>query len=331
MRKFIYTIIAFSSIVVSLYYLLSFSVKSDYIGNDYMSAIVFKHNRVKNLNRPKIIFAGGSNLALGLNSELIEKELNAPVVNLSLHAGLGLDFMLNELKAVIIKNDVVFLSTEYFLDLTGELELKRLTSNYYSDARKYYIDDELNSFAYWLNYSKQSVSRSLDLTRINLEALDLSQNPIQKEKSDEDVYSRNGFNKYGDVISHLNKVPSPKKLNGRMLFKYFYWDGINQLNEFHKYAKEKGVTVFFVYPNYCESQFNQNKNVINKLALDMSKDLKMEILNSPSDFVYPDSLFFDTVYHLNKEGREKRTKRMIELIKQNVISQRVINNITFCN
>jgi len=32
--------------------------------------------------------------------------------------------------------------------------------------------------------------------------------------------------------------------------------------------------------------------------------LPFPILGKPQDHVYPDSLFFDTVYHLNKKGRE---------------------------
>ena len=55
--------------------------------------------------------------------------------------------------------------------------------------------------------------------------------------------------------------------------------------------------------------------------MDLSNNLKIEILNRVSDFVFPDSLFFDTVYHLNKKGREIRTKKLIEIIKKSTNAQ----------
>ncbi|HPG73671.1 MAG TPA: hypothetical protein PLM49_05215, partial [Bacteroidales bacterium] len=63
-----------------------------------MAAIIDKHKRIDSIKSPKIIFAGGSNLPFGIDSKMIQDSLHTPVVNLGLHAGLGLDFMLNELQ-----------------------------------------------------------------------------------------------------------------------------------------------------------------------------------------------------------------------------------------
>src|SRR5258708_4132609 len=64
--------------------------------NDYLGASAEKEKRENSISRPKIILVGGSNLAFGINSEIIEKEFKMPVVNMGLHAGLGLEFTLNE-------------------------------------------------------------------------------------------------------------------------------------------------------------------------------------------------------------------------------------------
>jgi hypothetical protein len=65
--------------------------------------------------------------------------------------------------------------------------------------------------------------------------------------------------------------------------------------------------------------------------MDLSNNLKIEILNKPSDFVLPDSLFFDTVYHLNKKGREIRTKKLIEIIKKSTNAQQWLKKIAQSN
>ncbi len=326
MKKFIYSFLTFFILFAVFFLLISFYVKKDYIENDYLSAITFKHNRVDQLNGPKILFAGGSNLAFGLNSELVENGLSVPVVNLALHAGLGLDFILNELEGTIEKQDIVFLSIEYFLDVEGDPELKRISSSYFKEARKYFEDEQFNSIEYWFNYSKHSFFRYIDATRANIKTHKFFADSLQKLELHNEIYSKSGFNKYGDVISHLGKTP-PKQLKGQKHLEYTYWKGIDRLNKFHKFAQQKEVAVFFFYPNYCESEYIRNRKVINKLSLDLSKDLDIEILNTPRDFVLPDSLFFDTVYHPWKTGREVETKKLIEIIKENTNALHSINQI----
>lgn len=99
--------------------------------------------------------------------------------------------------------------------------------------------------------------------------------------------------------------------------KYKYWTGIDRLNDFLNLAKAKKATVFFMYPNIANSEYEKNKEVIQQLSVDISQNLKIEVLNKPTDFVFANNLFYDTVYHLNKVGRELRTHKLIELIKKN--------------
>jgi len=273
-----------------------------------MSSIIDKHNRINQLKCPKIIFAGGSNLAFGLDSELIEREFNVPVVNLGLHAGLGLDFIFNELKDVVHQNDIVILSIEYFLDNEGYYDLKRFTGSKFKEAKLYYKFD-----------IRKEIITDIDKTRMDLKSYNIKEIP----NTEKGIYSRNAFNNYGDHIAHLEQ-DLPKKLGDRGSFKYKYWDGIKIINDFYDYVKFKNVTVYFIYPNYPKSEYLRNNTVINKLAIDLSRNLNIDILNNPSDFVFEDSLFFDTVYHLNKNGRKKRTQKLIEIINQN---QNAINKI----
>ena len=56
---------------------------------------------------------------------------------------------------------------------------------------------------------------------------------------------------------------------------------------------------------------------INKLSKDLNNDLDFEVLNSPEDFVFENSYFYDTHYHLTMEGRYLRTKKQVEFLMQN--------------
>ncbi|MEI7503504.1 MAG: hypothetical protein WCJ61_09490, partial [Paludibacter sp.] len=108
-------------------------------------------------------------------------------------------------------------------------------------------------------------------------------------------------------------------LNGRGKINYELWKGIKLLNEFAEFAKFKNIRVYFIFPCYPKSEFELNKVVIKKYENDLRRELEMPILNKPEDFVFADSLFYDTVYHLNKVGREKRTGLLIEILKKNHI------------
>lgn len=123
---------------------------------------------------------------------------------------------------------------------------------------------------------------------------------------------RTDFNEYGDMIGHIGKRP-PRRLHKEPI-PYHYYEGIHRLNKFYEVAKEKNVKVIFVYHAYAQSVHKLNNETIKKYQSDLVKDLKIPIIGLPDDFVYNDSLFFDTVYHLNPEGRDLRTKKLIQLL-----------------
>lgn len=308
MRKFILDSIGFAILVITLYAIVALALhrkqKVDQ-SNSYMAEMIDKHKRLNEIKGKKIIFAGGSNLAFGLNSEEVEKAFSIPVVNLGLHAGLGLDFILNEAADAMKSGDVVFLSIEYFLDNEGTYELKKNTSELFKDSRKYY--------KYHL---KQEISSNLDQTRNHIKTFIAVKRkvPNTEPKKKNISYTRAAFNKYGDHTGHIG-WPSKNPLADRGILNYQKWGAIDGLNKFQKMARARNVNVFFLYPNYPESEYKKNKQVIERLAVDIKHYLKMDTANEPDDFVFPDSLFYDTVYHLSGQGRDLRTKKLIEVLR----------------
>ncbi len=309
MKDFLFKVTGFFVGILALYYTAVFinSIRIE-PGNDYMAAIIDKHERVNSIKSPRLIFAGGSNLAFGINSEKIQSETGLPVVNMGLHAGLGLEFILEELKRSVRQGDIVYLSPEYYLDLKGDFKLKRYTGQFFPEANSYYQSNPLKD-------GMQEIKIHIEKTRNEIKAFRFNNPATDKNAKNEiSVYSRKAFNKYGDVVAHLGQA-KPEIINDRTALQYRYWEGIKVLNEFNDFAKANKVKVFFVYPNYPQSEYEKNKKAIKGLAADLAKDLTIEIINRPEDFLYDDTLFFDTIYHLSKEGREKRTEAMLRLMK----------------
>ena len=292
------------------------------LGNDYMAAMIDKHERADQIGSPKIVIAGGSNIAFNIDSERVQDELNMPVVNLGLNVGLGLNFILEELKDISSENDVVFLFMTYFEDLDGLYALRKHTIEHYSQARKYH---QFN-FNEELLIHKRDTRNHLWNKLVSL-ILDSERQTQHEVLGDESVYTRSHFNVFGDFEGHHELEPRAD-LGQRFEFEYYFWEGIEPLNSFAQWAKKNNVTVYYIYPAYPKSEFRKNKNVIKKFDNDLQQYLKMKILGNPETFLMDEKYFYDSVYHLNKDGREIRTDLFLELLYKN---QSVIETIKKLN
>src|SRR6185437_3311141 len=300
MRKFILQCLLFFLVVLVLFIGIGLLPKRG-SSNDYLYGIALKHHLIDSIRQPKIILAGGSNVAFGFDSREIADSLQMPVVNLSIHAGLGLDYMLNELEHVVKPDDIVFLSPEYFLSPAGEWGLKKMATDFYPGAKAYFSWDPVAQLEYYLKYNQRTLRAYLS-------------GDIRQDK--DSIYCRDDFDPAtGDVIIHLNKA-AHKELKEIGTVPYRSWDdGIAAINKFGDFAKVHHVRVFYLFPTCTATMFQLNEQAFDHLASDVRKKLKIAILNKPDDFVYSDSLYFDTGYHLTKSGRQLRTEKMISVVR----------------
>ena len=80
--------------------------------NTFVGELDEKYNRLMEIDEPKIIVVGGSSVAFGLESEIIEEYTGMPVVNFGLYAALGTKVMLDLSKDGINEGDIVVLAPE---------------------------------------------------------------------------------------------------------------------------------------------------------------------------------------------------------------------------
>lgn len=272
--------------------------------DNFMAAMIDKHVHANRTPSPRIVFCGGSNLAFGINSQQIEKQTGMPVVNLGLYAGFGLDFMLNEVKAVARPGDIVVVSPEYFLSVDGNYKMKKLVERIYPTAGAYFkptVRQLLND--YFIEDLQSNLPNTINGLRGKA-----------REVQQQTVYARSSYNKYGDVVRNFEANP-PKDFFRNYKMDYAYYDGIPVLNDFTAYAVEHKLRVYLIYPNFPQSLYRQKSNVIEKLAQDLSADLHMPILGTSQDAVFADSLFYNTEYHLTPQGRQLRTKKVIDFLR----------------
>jgi len=100
---------------------------------------------------PRLILMSGSSTAFGVDSDLLSRELEIPVVNASLYYKLGSRFMMNQLKATLKKGDIVRISLAQVLTSEGDYHEKLLAADFYPPAKHWLhfasFSEEISAYA----------------------------------------------------------------------------------------------------------------------------------------------------------------------------------------
>jgi len=274
--------------------------------NNYMAAARDKHRLLYSIKSPRIILAGGSNVAFSVDGQKIAKRFGLPVINMGLHAGVGLRFMLNEIQPALKKGDIVIVFPEY--ENFSDLSLDGIPADL-GMAIKFCPE-----CASGVVSPQQAFNAATGI--LQTAEGDLLRTMGKPEKTDR-VYIRKGFNEWGDMVAHLNR---PGKINiaGDVLSvrnTTFPNPAVDLLNSFYQSANAANARVFFMFPGIpIEDDAQSQKKEFFAFYRLLTTSLEIPILGTPLDFFYPKKIFYDTHYHLQKNERAARTNRIIELL-----------------
>ena len=278
--------------------------------NAYLAAIIDKMHLLDSIPAPRLILMSGSSMAFGVDSDLLSKELEIPVINASLHYKLGSRFMMDELKASVKKGDIVLLTLEYVITSEGDFNEKLMAADFYLPAR---------NWLHFASFSEGTGAYALHrLADFKLLLGELWSGTRYKQIDINDttsIFFRKCFAKNGDLLGHLNN-PQPKFDVPEISVDVEFSRQIKDLNDFEVFAKKKGVTVFFTFPSYVESGYEKNMAVIKKIEQQYRDNLHFTILGSSENSVMDDVFFYDSVFHPNIRGRKIFSSRLIQLLEQ---------------
>ncbi len=286
--------------------------------DSYLAAILEKDRLIRNTPSPKIILVGGSNLAFGIDSKAMEDSLGLHVVNMGLYAKLGLKYMLAQVRPYIKQGDVVVVVPEYdqFYGDYANGDNTLNTALLYAPADR--IPDFIRSYSIVdvvLRPRVENARRSF----LRASAAAVGKEDMLFPQDTNTVYNRHSFNQYGDAVSHLGK----KGMNPDSIFvkplppmKEFNRGTLKELNSIESKSKEENAHAYFLFPSYIDRSYVINVAAIDSLRRKLAGGMDMPIVGTPKDFVMDKKYFFDTRYHLNREGRDLRTRKMIEILRE---------------
>jgi hypothetical protein len=275
--------------------------------NHYLAGIIDKMNEVDSIKTPKMILMGGNSMAFGIDSDLLSKELEMPVVNLALDSKLGSNFMINQLESKVQKGDIILITLDYNITSEGDNNTKLLVADFYQPANDWI---EYQSF-----FEPLSAFFARKFTDNNLLINDLWDDKLPNVQDTTSVYFRKAFNKQGDVISHLNnanKLFLPSTLPTEIDF----YKQIADLNELDLFAKKRNIKIFFTFASYSENAFETNMIAIQKIEQQFTEKANFKIIGNAHYSVLDNMLFFNNEYNLNFQGRKVFTYRVLQLLEQ---------------
>lgn len=265
--------------------------------NTFVGELSDKFDRLNEIDEPKIVLVGGSALAFGVDSKIVEKYTEMPVVNFGLYAALGTKLMLDLSRSGINRGDIILICPEleaqtYSLYFNSETTLQAMDGNF---EMLFHVGEEnffpLLSGMWKFAKEKLSIMKSGD-----------APNP-------DGVYNSKNFNEYGDLVY-------PRKNNVMSLYydenvminpdvSIISEDFIDYINDYVSYAKLRGASVYFGFAPMNEQGIIQ-KDCAEELA-EFEKTLKgmldCPVISNIKDYVYEAGYFYDTNFHLNDAGK----------------------------
>lgn len=283
--------------------------KKDY--NTYLNAYNNKIELLESTSKPRLIFVGGSNLAFGLDSKMIKDSLNVNVINLGLHAGIGIKYVLQDCFQYVSESDIVILQMEYsnfFKGGDGSAEtLQGLMAA--TNWRNFWNLTLYQQFIIGAGVVQQSYS--------NLNKLLFSSRNEDTKGNKPKVYRyvADGFNEYGDEESHWYlesdnpKIDENRKDNTGQIDAGF----VDWLKRILNRFGAKGVKVIMIPPVTIDSYF---ESVYSESINGCVSNIGYQYVVDPREMVLADSCYYNAVYHVNREGVTQNTCKIISILKE---------------
>ena len=276
----------------------------------YLGELADKYARLRSFDdENKIIVIGGSSVAFGINSQVMEKYLDMPVVNFGLYGPLGTTIMMDLARGHINEGDIVVLAPEtdnqtMSMTFNGEGVWESCDSDFTMlfKIRFHNWDDMLGSF--WVYAQKK------------LQFFHLG------KASPDGVYDHDSFNEYGDIIYQRIGTIMPDGYDPTVPVdldpSIIEDDYIDYMNDFIDYCYRRGAQVFFSWPPMNKLGVQQEEEGILEYATYVRENIHCPIISNITDYILHEGYFYDTNYHLNDVGVYVHTANLIQDL-ENVI------------
>ena len=266
-----------------------------------------KYQRLITAESPKLVIHSGSNTSYGIDSALLEELLGNrySVVNYGCNQGTPACFYYDVIADFIQEGDVVVHAPEIYNYQWGYNEMNTTTWQIFEGAYDAFIHVDIrNYFNVFNSFNSFNASR-------------YTMTPRSYEN-----YSSETVNKYGDYIKEKigsggiqstinNLLANGGKGSRDMDPNYLSQSYVANLNREFDNITAAGGKVYITFCSVMKIELNQASQGIERQTAYKNaviKNIRGTVISEPGTYVMDYKYFFNSIYHLNTEGSQVRTR-----------------------
>jgi len=253
--------------------------------------------------RNSIILFGGSSMAFGVDSKMLSDSTGLPVINIGLQGSLGMTIPLHYVSKYLKSGDIILFAPEY-----DQYQNENYLGEGKTPARvilhadpKFLSQASFKELKKIIPYSFSTIIEKLKIKLIN---------------NFESRKSKISFNEFGDFVYHLdkkNRFISNQILNTQ-IGSNLNQECISYVTNINEQIKKRNGLILISFPPILTQVGINNFNTINEIS-NALKQTKIPVISNPENYFFEQNFLFEGASHLNNEGRQIRTKKLIKDIK----------------
>lgn len=276
----------------------------------------FKSKIAQSINSPKLAIIAGSSARLGISCELIKEKTGVSCFNGGTVADMSVDYVLSLPRKWLNPGDTVIIPLEYYYYNTSDRPNVAVIDYVMAHDLEYFLSLDLITKIQFLS--------SISWGRLK-EGIFAKLNPPQNVKKTD---LQETHNQYGDIIDNREADMIQEQLKNQETIAPLGgikdWDSINlnsqgikSILKFIDWCNQNNIKVLASWPNttyfeiYQQEQQQRFFNSIKKFY----ENNNVPVIGTAEDFMYDNSMFYDSNYHLHDRGVKIRTLQLIELIQ----------------
>lgn len=310
MKKKIIVICVTAALLLSLpgaLLIWGFALPEQY-GDTFLGELKYKVALLEDTPGPRIVLVGGSGIAFGVDSALMERELPGySVVNFGMYAALGTTVMLDLSQPYVREGDIVVLIPE---------QQEQALSGWFDPAVMWQGLDGAYELLHSLPRNKLKRLMGAFPAFAGQKFAYFAQG---EPPASVGVYCRDSFNSRGDMSSPLcvqNEMPggfdagTPIRFDPDMVTDDF----AQRVREYAEAVSEAGAVLWYA-PCPMNEPAVENAWDMDDFYAALQKKLGVPLIGDPRSFVLDAGWFFDTNFHPNASGKTVYTKALIRAVK----------------
>ena len=301
-KYFIYGLITYLSVYAFVFYISlgKPSNTSKWVHDVYEK----KTELAYKTNSPRIVISAGSSSMFGIDSKMLGRAFDMPVINYSVNAGLMLPVILYKTKQILKEGDILIMPLEYDMYLYNGEPNEQMTdyiSSYEpSILKSLTIQEQLRIF--WNTPLKSIVTKY-----------------VQDVQVPQGLYGAHNIDENGDQIGSEKSKQSEAFKKEVQAAKPYEYDKLYKgdelaymyLREFAQYCRQKHIRLILTPPALLYKKEYKNQRFFKKFIDRLTKE-GFTYIGTPYNYMYSQDSFFNTDYHLHSQARAVNTKRLIK-------------------